>query len=227
MKLPLAFCCAIALTGANAFAADEAPAPASKPGLGHRMLHPFGGGRDVPATPAPATEKKPGIVHRVLHPFGGGGDTPATPAPVGEKKPGIVSRVLHPFGGGAGKTNNGKLAAEMKLSPLPLKLSETNRLKVTVTLLNHGKKLAPLDFPTSQRIEVLIKNSAGKTIEQWSQDQAFTNEPTVVTINPGERAEYSVEVATRDLSAGQSYLVQGFFPKYDELKAQQTLVPEK
>ena len=199
MKLLPAFCCAVALSSAYASAADATPVPA----------------------------KKPGLFHRMLHPFGGGGDAPATPEPVAGKKPGIVNRVLHPFGGGAGKTNNGKLAAELKLSPLPLKLSEANRLKVTLTLINHGKKLAPLDFPTSQRIEVLIKNSAGKTIEQWSQDQAFTNEPTVVTINPGERAEYTVEVATRDLSAGQSYTVQGFFPKYDELKAQQTLVPEK
>ena len=199
MKLPLAFCCAVVLTVAHAPAADETPAPAKKPGLMHRMLHPFGGGTDAPATPAPAVEKKPGI----------------------------VNRVLHPFGGSAGKTSNGKLAVEMKLSPLPLKLAQTNRLKVTLTLTNHGKKLAPLDFPTSQRIEVLIKNGAGKTIEQWSQDQAFTNEPAVVTINPGERAEYSVEVATRDLSAGQSYIVQGFFPRYAELKAVQTLVPEK
>ena len=110
---------------------------------------------------------------------------------------------------------------------MPLKLADANRLKVTLTLVNHGKKLAPLEFPTSQRVEVLIKNSAGKTVEQWSQDQAFTSDPTVVTINPNERAEYSVEVATRDMSAGQTYTVEGFFPKYDTLKAVQTLVPEK
>ena len=205
MKLSLALCCAALLTSVPVRAADEAPVAEKKPGLVHRLMHPFGGGRAEKPSPA------------------------ATPVPVAEKKPGIVHRVLHPFGGGKGAPakNNGRLAVEMKLSPLPLKLAETNRLKVTLTLVNHGKKLAPLEFPTSQRIEVLIKNGAGKTIEQWSQDQAFTSEPTVVTINPGERAEYSVEVATRDLSAGQSYSVQGFFPKYEELKAQQTLVPEK
>ena len=165
-------------------------------------------------------------MRRLIHPFGGG-EAPTNPAPAAEKKLGIVNRVLHPFGGRADKSNNGKLSAEIKLSPLPLKLSETNRIKVTLTLTNHGKKLVPLDFPTSQRIEVLIKTGAGKTIEQWSQDQSFTNEPTVVTINPGERAEYTVEVATREMSAGQSYIVQGFFPKYGELNAERMLVPEK
>ena len=202
MKLSLALCCAALLTAVHVHAADEAPAPEKK--LMHRLMHPFGGDRAKKAAPA------------------------STPAPA-EKKPGIVHRVLHPFGGGKGgkMKNSGKLSVEMKLSPLPLKLAETNRLKVTLTLANHGKKLAPLEFPTSQRIEVLVKNSAGKTVEQWSQDQAFTSEPTVVTINPGERAEYSVEVATRDLSAGQSYTVRGFFPKYEELKAEKMLVPEK
>lgn len=202
MKLSLALCCASLLTAAPVFAADEAPPPEKKPGLMHRLMHPFGGGKHAEkAAPAPAPEKKPGIVHRMLHPFGGGK--------------------------GTATKNNGRLAVRMKLAPLPLKLSETNRLKVTLTLVNHGKKLAPLEFPTSQRIEVLIKNSAGKMIEQWSQDQAFTSEPTVVTINPNERAEYSVEVATRELSAGQTYTVQGFLPSYEMLKAEQKLVPEK
>ena len=204
MKLSLALCCASLLTAAPGFAADEAPPPEKKPGLMHRLMHPFGGGKraeKAAPAPAPAPEKKPGIVHRVMHPFGGGKD--------------------------AGTKGGGGLAVDMKLSPLPLKLAETNRLKVTLTLVNHGKKLTSLEFPTSQRIEVLIKNGAGKTIEQWSQDQAFANEPTVVTINPGERAEYAVEVATRDLSAGQTYTVEGFLPKYETMKVAKTLVPEK
>ena len=202
MKFSLALCCAATLAAANVFAADATPAP----------------------------EKKPGILNRIMHPFGSGKPKPdVTPAPVAEKKPGIMNRVLHPFGGGKGAAgrNNGQLVVELKLSPLPLKLSDANRLKVTLTLINSGKKLAPLEFPTSQRIEVLIKNNVGKTIEKWSDDQPFTSEPTVVAINPGERAEYSVEVATREMSAGQSYTVEGFFPSYNTLRAEKTIVPEK
>ena len=202
MKFTLALWCAALLAAANVFAAEEAPAPEKKPGVLHKMMHPFGGGkRAAETTPAPAVEKKPGIMNRVLHPFGGGK-------------------------GSAGK-NNGQLAVELKLSPQPLKLSETNRLKVTLTLINRGKKLAPLEFPTSQRIEVLIKNNFGKTIEKWSDDQPFTNDPTVVAINPGERAEYAVEVATRELVAGQSYTVEGYFPSYNTLRAEKALTPEK
>ena len=153
-------------------------------------------------------------------------------APSSEKKPGLMHRLLHPFGGGepdGGKKSKaqGKLDVALRLDPLPLKLSQSNRLKVTLMLTNRTRKLASLEFPTSQRIEVLIKTSGGKLVEQWSQDQAFTHEPTIVTVNPGERAEYRVEVATRDLSAGQAYVVQGFFPNYETLKAEATLVPEK
>lgn len=203
MKLTLALCCAVALTAANVFAADVAPAPEKKPGIWNRIIHPFGGGkRAADATPAPA--------------------------PAAEKKPGIMNRVLHPFGGkGGAKKGDGQLAVELKLAPLPLKLADSNRLKVTLTLVNHGKKLAPLEFPTSQRIEVLIKNNFGKTIEKWSDDQPFTSDPTVVTINPNERAEYTVEVATRELVAGQIYTVEGFFPAYNTLRAEKAIVPEK
>ncbi len=154
--------------------------------------------------------------------------------PAAEKKPGLVQRLMHPFGGGGPRAEKpekikgrGKLDVVMRLEPQPLRLTQANRLKVTLTLVNRSKKLASLEFPTSQRIEVLIKTGAGKLVEQWSQDQAFTHEPTILTVNPGERAEYHVEVATRDLSAGQTYTVQGFFPNYEKLKAEQTLVPEK
>jgi Intracellular proteinase inhibitor len=206
MKFPIALCCVAALSIAHAFAADAVPEPEKKPGIFKRMLRPFGvGKRAAEATPAPV------------------------PASAPEKKRSIMNRVLHPFSGGKGgaEKNKAGLAAALTLSPLPLKLADTNRLKVTLTLTNRGKKLAPLEFATSQRIDVLIKNSAGKTIEQWSQDQSFTNEPTVVTINPGERAEYAVEIATREMSAGQTYTVEGFFPGYSTLRASQTLVPEK
>ena len=100
-------------------------------------------------------------------------------------------------------------------------------LKVTLQLVNKGRKMAQLEFPTSQRIEVLVKNAAGKTVEQWSEDQAFTNDPTVETINPGERLEYSASIATRDLAAGQSYTIEAFFPNYEPLRTSKTLVPEK
>jgi hypothetical protein len=111
------------------------------------------------------------------------------------------------------------------VEPIPLKLSEVRTCKVTLQLANRGRKLVQLDFPTSQRIEVLLKHADGKLIERWSEDQAFENEPTLVAINPGERLEYSVNVATRDLKAGQTYTVEGFFPNFERLRASRTVVP--
>ena len=152
-----------------------------------------------------------------------GAEEAATPTP----KPGLVHRLMHPFEGiGVKKGEKPKdptvtfrnLEMGMLVDPDPVKVPDIRLLKVTLTLTNRAKKMVQLDFPTSQRVEVLLKTKEGKTIEQWSQDQAFTNEPTLVTINPNERLEYTVNVSTRDMAAGQSYTVEGFFPNFEQLK---------
>jgi hypothetical protein len=117
------------------------------------------------------------------------------------------------------------LVPTISIDPTPLKLSEVRSMKVTLQLANRGKKLAQLEFPTTQRIEILLKDASGKLIERWSEDQAFENEPTVVAINPAERLEYTATVATRDLQAGQTYTVEGFFPNYEQLRAVKPLTP--
>ena len=115
----------------------------------------------------------------------------------------------------------------MDVSPLPVKLSEARRLAVTVSLRNKSGKFIHLEFPTTQRIEVLIRNQADKLVTQWSEDQSFSNEASYITINPDERIEYNVSVATRDMTAGQPYTIEGFFPSFDDLKIKKTIVPEK
>lgn len=119
-----------------------------------------------------------------------------------------------------------QLVPSITIAPEPLKLAEVRTFKVTLQLANKGRKLAQLDFPTTQRIEVLVKDKAGRQVEQWSEDQAFQNEPTLVTINPGERLEYVANVATRDLKAGEPYTVEGFFPNFDQLRASRKIVPQ-
>src|SRR5262245_58919385 len=120
-----------------------------------------------------------------------------TPTP----KPNLWHRLTHPFGGAKGTNKektvtSGQLEMGLVIEPNPVKLANNQQLKVTLTLTNRGGKMAQLEFPTSQRVEGLVKTKDGKTFEQWSQDQAFTNEPTLVTINPRDRLEYSVNVAT-------------------------------
>ena len=120
------------------------------------------------------------------------------------------------------------LTMTMELAPLPLALSDTRQLKVTISLLNHSKRYVHLEFPTTQRIEILIHDNArNKLVTQWSEDQAFSNEPAYVTINPGERVEYHATLSTRDLATGHAYTVEAFFPNFDKLRIQRTIVPGK
>lgn len=156
-----------------------------------------------------------------------------------KEKPGLVGRTwrsaakLIPFRGkpkpaavskASSATFRG-LDMKMTVEPLAPKLGETRQLTVTLRLENKGKRLVQLDFPTTQRVEVLVRNSAAKMVEQWSEDQAFQNEPGLVAINPGERLEYTATVSTRDFAAGQDYVVEGFFPNYEALRATVKVTP--
>src|SRR2546425_11000075 len=55
-------------------------------------------------------------------------------------------------------TRTKHLAIGMELSPLPLKLSENRLLKVRLTLTNKSNRFVQLEFPTTQRIEILIRD---------------------------------------------------------------------
>jgi len=161
------------------------------------------------------------------------------PAAGGEKKRGIIGRTWQsatkviPFRGTPKPAIVSKASSatfrglEMKMTAEPTapKLGETRQLTVTLQLQNKGKRLVQLDFPTTQRIEVLVRNTAGKMVEQWSEDQRFENEPGLVAINPGERLEYAATVSTRDFVAGQEYIVEGFFPNYESLRGTVKITP--
>jgi hypothetical protein len=113
------------------------------------------------------------------------------------------------------------------VEPTAPKLSEVRQMKVSFRLLNQGKRLVRLDFPTTQRIEVVIKTQTGKVIERWSEDRRFENDLGTVTVNPNERLEYNAQVATREMSAGDSFVVEAWMPSYDTLRASATVAPVK
>lgn len=147
------------------------------------------------------------------------------------EKPGLVKRLwqsipMPKFGGKKSQDAAKDLRLALVLNPPLVKLPDTRRVEVLLQLTNGGKKLVQLDFPTSQRVDVVVKNQAGRVIEQWSEDQAVTEEPSVVTINPGERLEYVASIATRDMAAGQRYTVEGFFPRHPELRAVKSIAAE-
>jgi hypothetical protein len=125
-----------------------------------------------------------------------------------------------------GVTRTKNMQVTMTLSPLPVKLSDNRQLNVQIRLANLSKKFLQLEFPTTQRIEILVHDENGKLVTQWSEERSFEPQVGVVGINPGEHLEYSTAISTRDMKAGQKYKVTGFFPNFDEFKAEQTITPE-
>ena len=117
------------------------------------------------------------------------------------------------------------LKIDLRVEPPAPKLGEQRQVAVIIRLTNKGKRLVQLNFPTTQRIDVIVKNKLGKQIEHWSDDQRFENEAGLVAINPGERLEYTANVSTREMNAGEDYTVEGFFPNHEPLHATGIISP--
>lgn len=109
----------------------------------------------------------------------------------------------------------------IQTSPHPLKLSETRQMEVKVTLTNRGKRAIELNFPTDQRIEIYLRNSAEAILTKWSDNHAVTEKPETVLINPEEHVEYVQTIATRELTPDKVFIVEVFFPNYPELRIRQ------
>jgi hypothetical protein len=155
------------------------------------------------------------------------------------EEPGLLGRMwgstrkLNPFNRGLKPRemkerrplNVKSLIARVSVEPNSPKLGEQRQVSVTLRLTNKGKRLAQLEFPTSQRVEGLIRDKVGNVIERWSEDQRFERESGVVSINPGERVEYTIALATREMSAGDVYTVEAFIFGYEGLHGSATVMP--
>ncbi len=119
------------------------------------------------------------------------------------------------------------IAPSLSVEPPAPKLAEVRLVQVRLQLLNRGKRMVRLDFPTSQRIDVVVKDATGKIVEQWSEYHRFDKEPGMVAINPGERLEYRASVATREMKPEQTFTVEAWLPAYDSLRASAPVTPVK
>jgi hypothetical protein len=142
-----------------------------------------------------------------------------------------MNRMFHPFS--TPKTPQYKdarirgLDIEIQTSPHPLKLSETRQMEVKVTLTNRGKRAVELNFPTDQRIEIYLRNSAEAILTKWSDNHAVTEKPETVLINPEEHVEYVQTIATRELTPEKVFIVEVFFPTYPELRIRQKFMTDQ
>ena len=148
----------------------------------------------------------------------------ATPGPTAKKR-GWFGRILHPFSSTSlpqyrdPKLNG--LALDLLVVPQTVKLSEVRQLEIKVALTNQSKRPIRLDFPTDQRIEIYLKNSADAILTRWSDNHAVTESLGTVLINPQEHVEYNETIATRDLTPNKVFVAEVFFPKYPELRIRQ------
>src|SRR5260370_40097569 len=126
-----------------------------------------------------------------------------TPTPTPARRRGWMSRILHPFSPNVVPQYKDPrlrgLALDLQITPQTVKLSEVRQLSVKVTLANLSKRPVSLDFPTTQRIEIYLMDSAGEILAKWSDNHAILEKPATILINPQERVEYSETIATRDL----------------------------
>ena len=113
------------------------------------------------------------------------------------------------------------LVMSVELSPQPIKLSEVRQMDVRVRLTNKAKRPVTLEFPTSQRFEVYLRNSAEEILTTWSDNHAFTDAIGTVLINPQEHIEYADTIATRELTPNKVFIAEVFFPQYPELRIRQ------
>src|SRR5262252_1753381 len=152
-----------------------------------------------------------------------GQDVTSTPTPA--RKRGWLSRVLHPFSPNVAPqykdTRLRGLSLDLQITPQTVKLSEVRQLNVKVTLANLSKRPVTLDFPTTQRIEIYLTNSAGEVLTRWSENHAITEKAATVLINPGERIEYNEAISTRELTPNKVFIAQIFFPQFLELRIRQ------
>lgn len=149
-----------------------------------------------------------------------GQEVPPTPAPA--RKRGWLSRILHPFSPNVVPQYKDSrlrgLALDLQITPQTVKLSEVRQLNVKVTLANLSKRPVTLDFPTTQRIEIYLTDSAGEVLTKWSENHAIADKPGTLLINPSERIEYNETISTRELTPNKVFIAEVFFPQFQELR---------
>jgi hypothetical protein len=124
------------------------------------------------------------------------------------------------------KSKDTSLLTVIHVSPESVKVPATRSIEVKVTVTNQAKSSTLLEFPTSQHLEVVVKNETGAVIERWSDDQRISRDAGFVTVNPGERLEYAATISTRGMSAGKTYTIEASVPGYPAASAKKVIVPQ-
>ena len=133
---------------------------------------------------------------------------------------------------GANELNLNAYKTQMEVTPGSLTLKQirdpqpNDQLVVKFMLTNGSDKGSTLYFPTSQRCEAVIRDTAGKVIYTWSEDFEFAPESGYSYVNAGERLNYQITIPFQALrgkvSAGQATITASLV-NYPQLRAEMPL----
>lgn len=142
----------------------------------------------------------------------------------------IFGKVSHFFTDMFGNVKMGTSEAQvenatLKLDPESPVLKDNREIEVTYTIRNNSKSLTRLEFPTTQRIEILTYNSSGAIVDRWSDDRAFKAEEGVVVLNPTERIEFKEKISTRDMRSGETYKTEASLISHPGFVVDRTVTP--
>lgn len=136
-----------------------------------------------------------------LHAVSSGADAIAHGAVgVFDSAAGTVGKVLKPSG-----PKKSALKVELLGVPAPLSVSKTQSLDLRLQLTNTGKRLELLEFASTQRVDAVIKDAAGKIVARAGDAMEVQPEAGIVTANPEERLEFSLHLPSRGLHPGERY----------------------
>jgi hypothetical protein len=124
-----------------------------------------------------------------------------------------------------GKEKPAKMTGIEVVPDTSFNLEERREISASLSVTNQGNRLLALEFPTEQRYEFVIRDSAGAVIERWSDDRTFGQEQGVIMVNPGERIEYTATLSTREMKEGQEYVLEGSIAAHPDFTHQVTLTP--
>jgi hypothetical protein len=123
------------------------------------------------------------------------------------------------------RPGGGGLVGELRVAEETFALAGRREIGLVYAVQNRSGEVVRLEFPTGQRLEVVLTDGRGRRLFLWSEDRWFEEKPSQVLVNPGERLEYEASVPTRDMEAGGIYTVEARLVGYSSTAVQSVLQP--
>ena len=125
-----------------------------------------------------------------------------------------------------GRLRPAPMVENLEIQPEQFSLNDRHEIDAKYTIRNNTKNMIRLEYPTTQRIDIVTTDTQGKVIDRWSDDRSFRPEDGIVVINPKERIEYQAKIPTRDMKAGQPFWISATTTSQDKFEAGRSVTPQ-